>query len=198
MDDFSINAALNNQIIPLAKNVKTGEYQAMVIAPDTLDSKEYAIDFKLMDKAGNTAKTTAVLYVSSAWIVPKTNWVKTDYINIDDIHRIAGNITYLKELAYKMYETFIFGDMGGIKTYSDWPRATEYNAIERNIETMIQSTYPFSHPSMRTYEANMPMPDYNDLNRLEGLTLKIYEILRGQYDGIRHLSFVLGAEDIWQ
>ena len=34
-----------------------------------------------------------------AWIEPKTDWVSTDYFNIEDYNRIIGNIIYLKDFA---------------------------------------------------------------------------------------------------
>lgn len=38
------------------------------------------------------------------WIKPKTNWVSTDRMNLEDYNRIKNNITYLKEKANEVKE----------------------------------------------------------------------------------------------
>ena len=38
-----------------------------------------------------------------SWITPKTNWSSTDYYNLEDAQRIAGNICHLKDLVAEHY-----------------------------------------------------------------------------------------------
>ena len=40
-----------------------------------------------------------------SWITPKNSWVSTDYYNLEDAQRIAGNIVYLKDMAVQIYGT---------------------------------------------------------------------------------------------
>ena len=39
-----------------------------------------------------------------AWIEPKTDWVASDYFNIEDYNRIIGNITHLRTLADELFD----------------------------------------------------------------------------------------------
>ena len=53
-----------------------------------------------------------------AWMTPKTNWKATDTFEIEDYARIVGNITYLRDLAAKMFVVagpiIVFGIIGGV------------------------------------------------------------------------------------
>lgn len=131
-----------------------------------------------------------------AWQTPKTNWVSTDYFNIGDYNRIIGNIDALRELAIQMYPEFSIQDMGDSKRYSDYIYADEINAIEQNLTTICNNTYPFSIGAQKTYYPNQPTTDYAEFNRIESACLTIYQNLQGQLSGIRKLSFILGGDTL--
>lgn len=131
-----------------------------------------------------------------AWQTPKTDWVSTDYFNIDDYNRIIGNISALRELAIQAYPEFSLTDMGDEKTYSDYIYADEINAIESNLTTICNNTYPFSIGTQKTYYANQPATDYAEFNRIESACLTIYQNLQGQLAGKRRLSFTLGGDTL--
>lgn len=185
-----------------AQNVFVGTSQV----PDDLQTTHYNLTIKAEDDAGNKAiyGEPLDLTVVPRWITPKTNWACYydangryigDFFEIDDWRRIIGNLYYLKELAYKMYPVFPYNDMGDKKQYNDLPYANEWNAIERNLDYLIQYTYKFDIGKTRTYYPEMPAVNYDDLNRIESACLKIYEGLTGQYEGLRVLAFTLGGDE---
>ena len=128
-----------------------------------------------------------------AWQMPKTNWAKTDYFNIEDYNRIIGNIQYLHEVSAEVNPDFDITELGEKASYADYIYADEFNAIESNLTTISKGTYPYSVAEMKTYYPNQPTPDYAELNRIESLMLERYEYLMGQVQGRRVLSFVLGG-----
>ncbi len=142
----------------------------------------------------------------SEWIEPKTDWKVSydengkyigDYLNKDDYNRIINNIRFLKELADKHYLPFSIEEMGNDKTYSDFPYASEWNAIEQNIVSLIENTYPISYTGDYYYQDETPTLNYEDLNRIEGTLLNIYKILKGQDDSVVKLAFTLGNTERW-
>lgn len=202
---LDIKALINNQSIPLARNLNTGKYEEIVIAPDVLESTDYAISLTAVDDAGNSSSyTTVPLTVDAIWITPKTDWACHynelgqyigDYLNKEDWRRIMGNLLYLKSLAYKMYPVFEFFDMGSTKEYADYPYANEWNAVEDNIDQLINNTYKFYAGQKRVFSDNGSFPEYNELNRIESTSLKLYEILKSQYESIKVLAFTLGGDE---
>lgn len=131
-----------------------------------------------------------------AWQTPKTNWVSTDYFNIEDYNRIIGNIAELREIAIQAYPVFSIASMGGEKTYSDYIYADEINTIESNLTTICNNTYPFAIGEQKTYYPYQPATDYAEFNRIESACLTIYQNLQGQLSGKRRLSFVLGGDTL--
>ena len=204
--NIDIKALINNQTIPLARNPNTGEFEEIVIAPDVLEDSSYPVALSAVDDAGNISEVenAAIVYVNAVWITPKTDWACRydsnrkyigDYLNKEDWRRIMGNLLYLKALADKMYPYFIIAEMGPLKDYIDYPYASEWNAVEENIGHLIDNTYQFMTWQQRTFYDNGYLPDYAELNRIESTTLKIYEILKGQYDSLPVLAFTLGGDD---
>lgn len=201
---MDIKALINNQTIPLARNPNTGKYEEIIIAPDVLERSEYVVNLTAVDSAGNKSFYDTDLYVNPIWITPKTDWAchydnlgryTGDYFNKEDWRRIIGNLLYLKSLAYEMYPVFEFRDMGDVKEYPDYPYAEEWNAVEDNIDLLISNTYQFYAGEKRSFFENSYFPDYAELNRIESTSLKIYEILKGQYDSLPVLAFTLGGDE---
>lgn len=182
------------------------KYKTSFGTPDLLNTTNYDVALTAVDDGGNisTYDDPLIVTVSSIWITPKTNWQCRydargnyigDYFEIEDWRRIIGNLIHLKELAYKMYPIFQFLSMGDKKEYGDYPYAEEWNAIEKNIKQLIDNTYKFQNTLPKTYYEELPTPNYEDLNRIESTSLKIYEILKGQYDSLPVLAFTLRGDE---
>lgn len=129
----------------------------------------------------------------STWVTPKTNWISSDYFNITDYTRIVGNLKYLKKWVDKLFSEVTIESMVDTKTYSSMIYAEEINAIEHNLQSLNLGSYSFDIGSGKTWYVNEPTPTYEDFNRIESATLKIYEHLMAQYQCKRKLSFRLGS-----
>lgn len=128
------------------------------------------------------------------WTEPKTDWVAGDYFNISDYNRIKNNIAYLRDLALTVYTNFPFEDMGVDKTsYSQYPYADEFNALESNLESLRQNTFLFDDSEQKEWYENQRTPNYEDFNRLERACLLFKEGLESQKSMKRRLSFRLGT-----
>ena len=128
------------------------------------------------------------------WTEPKTDWVAGDYFNISDYNRIKNNIAYLRELALTVYTNFPFEDMGVDKTsYSQYPYADEFNALENNLESLRQNTFLFDDSEQKEWYENRRTPNYEDFNRLERACLLFKEGFESQKSMKRRLSFRLGT-----
>lgn len=126
-----------------------------------------------------------------AWQTPKTDWVSTDFFNIQDWNRIRGNIQYIKELCDRLYDYFTINGIEE-KTYSSMLYAKEINALEEDIYKINMNTYSVSANEQKSWAANMKAPSYEDFNRWERMTLKLKQSLEGQMDSLPRLSFILG------
>lgn len=129
------------------------------------------------------------------WISPKTDWVATDYINIEDYNRWKNNIEFLSEFGNTLYVAFDIEPMGSDKTYSDYFYADEFNLLESNLRAISDYTYPF-FSTAKTYFENRPIPDHVELNRIENAMLVMYQNMMGQSVGKRKISFRLGGSKI--
>lgn len=127
------------------------------------------------------------------WMKPKTDWQEGDYFNLEDYNRIKNNITCLHELALIMYPPFAIANMGADKTgYEEYMYADEFCRIEDNLKLILDGSYPFTAFSQKAYHPNQPFLSYEDLNRIESASLRIYERLEGQRAGRSRLAFTLG------
>lgn len=128
------------------------------------------------------------------WQEPKTDWVAGDYFNISDYNRIKNNIAYLRDLALTVYTNFPFEDMGVDKTsYSQYPYADEFNALENNLESLRRNTFLFDDSDSKQWYENQRTPNYEDFNRLERACLLFYQGFNSIKENKARLSFRLGA-----
>lgn len=127
------------------------------------------------------------------WITPKTNWTSSDYFNIGDYNRIKGNLEWLNGMINQVYPPISISPMGANKTYSDYIYADEFNLFETNLEVMKNWIVSLGIGSGILYSENAPTPNYNELNRIESATLKMYNNLTGQINGRPTLSFTLNG-----
>lgn len=195
MKDLDVKALINDQVIPLAKNVTTGAYESMFVAPDTLHAMQLPIDVTAIDEAGNSTSISAVADVLSIWIPPKTDWQPWDTFNIEDWRRIMGNELYLHDLSLKMYPAYEISQLPGPQTYAMYQKAKHFNDIVANLNKMIQHTFPFDHPSIREFNDGGIFIDNIELNYIESTMLQMYEYMTGQYEGLRVLAFTLGGDE---
>ena len=116
-------------------------------------------------------------------IQPKTNWYgKTlsngqyvgDYFNKEDYERIVSNInTNIRgfEDPCDTTEAFEYFSNGQI-TYNSIPSYVEFNKIYKNLKIMADSLPSFLNVefTQKTFHANDPFLDFNDLNYIESKT----------------------------
>lgn len=136
------------------------------------------------------------------WIEPKTNWnchvdangaYQGDYFNYTDYNRIKNNLSYLRAIALEMFDFFEMHELED-KEPGQYFYADEINRIEENLNTLYKNTYNPDGVPVKEYVDNGRIFDFNELNRLEELTLKLYGKLMGQYKSRRTLSFMLGVK----
>lgn len=129
-----------------------------------------------------------------SWTEPKTNWLQTDFFNIEDYNRIINNLKCLKELAEALYGKLETPDLGTEFTYTDIPYAEKFNAIEEFVDSVNRNTYPFDIGDTKTFYPNRPTIDFVELNRIENACLLLYNTMTVQRNSQNKLAFVLGAE----
>ena len=129
-----------------------------------------------------------------AWIEPKTDWISTDYFNIEDYNRIIGNIRYLKALSEALFKSFDTLSMGEEKTYVSMIYAREMNAIESNLEIINTNTYSFDIGETQTFQANKSTPLWSEFNRIESACLLLYNTMIAHKNALPRLAFTLGGQ----
>ncbi len=137
-----------------------------------------------------------------SWVTPKTNWYGRtdedgnytgDRFNASDINRIKNNLEYLRDYAIQLYKEFNIDSLGVDRSPSDYFYADEINTLENNLKTISENTTKQQY-EVTPYSPNGNTMTYADLNRLESMTLSIYERLRNQYEGRRTLTFNFGIK----
>ena len=138
-----------------------------------------------------------------AWITPKTDWQGStdengvysgDYFNADDFNRIKNNLACLREIAIAIYKDFAINDLGEDKTPVDYFYADEINALEENLTTINGNTLKRSIGEPAIYVDNGRTMTFEELNRLEGATLDLYNRLINQYEGRRMFTWNFGMK----
>ena len=125
------------------------------------------------------------------WQKPKTNWTIDDYINADDYNRIIGNLTYIIQMAKRLYQPIAY-DQPVEKAVDRFPYADEFNYIEEILDTLENSTYPFSEFARGYWIDNGPTPTYDDMNRIESACYAFYDGYSRQEK--QNLSIRLGCK----
>ena len=125
------------------------------------------------------------------WQTPKTNWVATDYIGADDYNRWIGNLDELQTLCQQMY-ALVETDLGNNQTEDDFPFADMLNNIETALANINSASYDFDLGVSASFTDNGYYIDYNEINRIENASLKLYTWLMAQFENIPKLSFTLG------
>jgi hypothetical protein len=126
------------------------------------------------------------------WSKPKTDWTRTDAVNIEDYNRLRNNINYLHDNAVSLCAPVTgFENMGADKTYTDYYYADEFNKFEQNIEKINAVVYLQDIGTTQRFFDNGAFISADEMNRLESACVAIKDVL----DRIdkRHIPFRLGA-----
>lgn len=137
-----------------------------------------------------------------AWETPKTDWFGQmvdgvyvgDRFNATDFNRIKNNLSFLRELALKMYDEFTIHSLGEDRTPVDFFYADEINKLEENLNTINSNTIKRSYGVAPTYTDNGNTMTFTELNRLESAILDLYDRLTNQSEGRRTLQFNFGMK----
>lgn len=137
-----------------------------------------------------------------AWVTPKTDWYGEvvdgvyvgDRFNATDFNRIKNNLSYLRELAVKVYEEFTIHSLGSDRTPKDFFYADEINKIEQNLNTINSKTIKRSYGNTPIYADNGSTMTFAELNRIESATLDLYDRLTNQSEGRRTLEWNFGMK----
>lgn len=137
------------------------------------------------------------------WQTPKTNWYGRadpegkytgDRFNASDFNRIKNNLQHLRNMAVAMYEEFNIISLGTDRTPADYFYADEINQLENNLNTVNNNTLKRNYGSPPFYVDNGNTIDFNELNRLEGAILDLYNLLSNQSEGRRMFTWNFGMK----
>lgn len=119
--------------------------------------------------------------MATIWQTPKTNWLRSDYLTPVDWNRITGNMAYLKDFGQDYYsdlQSLVLEYDSGTKTVSDWIFPSELNAIENDLENINLASVQIDIGQKPLFEAYGYAVTWTELNRIESMTLAIYEEIR--------------------
>lgn len=136
------------------------------------------------------------------WTNPRTNWAcrydetgryTGDYFNAEDYQRIKNNLEYLAALAAGLYtEAPVLPDIPTV-TKAAFAKASTINALERSLDALAAHVYDPGIPARKTWSAGDAAPTADDLNRIEGAALSLYQSLTAQAENRPKLAFNLGG-----
>lgn len=131
-----------------------------------------------------------------AWIEPKTDWTSSTRFNIDDYNRIKNNLTYLHEIASVRVGSIEIEDMGAdLVVDADEDKSWDvnvFNAFENNLHVISNKIIIADIGTRKTFYENGLFPDFEELNRIESVTLRNKNALDNLSAGLRRIPFRLG------
>ena len=84
--------------------------------------------------------------------------------------------------------------LGADRTPRDYFYADEINQLEANLMTINDKTLKRTYGDSPSYIDNGNTMDFNELNRLEGAILDLYDRLQNQADGRRMFTWNFGMK----
>lgn len=147
------------------------------------------------------------------WETPKTDWNAEysasglfigDFFNVSDYNRIKNNLLYLRELATQLVYGIPRITVGEDKHLPDNANpdfdndnffADEINLIEDALETIDEAIGWIDFGEKQTFYDNGRFIDADELNRIEGASLKLYELLNDSIAGKHRLAIRLGTRE---
>lgn len=128
------------------------------------------------------------------WMEPKTDWQENDRFFATDYNRIKNNIYYLWEKACEVFPRFSIQDMGGdINEESSRWDVSKFNAFEANLDTISTHTFPQDIGMRQTFYINAVFIKWDELNRIESMSLKIKGLIEAAAESRFRLAFRLGS-----
>ena len=188
MANVEVIATMNNEDYELTKN--NGLYTDTIVAPD----KDSRILVKAINDTGAYSTRMTNLYVNMDWLPPKTDWTAEDFVNFIDYNRIIGNIAYLRAYLDSLFIGLTEVSFGDKKDVESLIYAREINAIEVALETLNLETYKFDIGETKEYMANRRTLDFNELNRIEGAILLLYQTMLAHKENLPKLALTLGGQ----
>lgn len=188
MAEVQVIATMNDEEYELTKD--NGVYSDEIVAP----SINTEISVMAINESGAYSVERRNLYVNSEWLPPKTDWTAQDYVNSVDYNRITGNIVYLKAYLDSLFLDLTNVSLGEEKDVKSLIYAREINAIEAALETLNLETYKFDIGETKEYMANRRTLDFNELNRIEGAILLLYQTMVVHKENLPRLAFTLGGQ----
>ena len=138
-----------------------------------------------------------------AWQTPKTDWYGAtdsegnyigDRFNASDFNRIKNNLSYLRDLASRLYGRFSIVSLGEDRTPADYFYADEINQLEENLKIVNSSSLNRDYGNSPTYVDNGNVIDFQELNRLEGAILDLYDRLTNEFENRRMFTWNFGIK----
>ena len=129
-----------------------------------------------------------------AWIEPKTDWVSSDYFNVEDYNRITGNLTHLQILADDLFKNINTERVGVDKDYTSMIYAREMNEIEDALEDLNLKTYRKDIGEKQVYRDNGLTPLWSEFNRIETACQLLYDELELHQQNMFRIAFNLGNQ----
>ncbi len=151
--------------------------------------------------------------MSLVWETPKTDWSAEysdtgrfvgDFFNVTDYNRIKNNLLYLRELATQLIYGMPHITVGVDKHLpnnanpdfdNDNFFADEFNLIEDALETLDNAIGWVDFGQKQVFYENGRFIDADELNRIEGAELTLYNLLTNSIAGKLRLSFRLGTRE---
>lgn len=131
-----------------------------------------------------------------AWIQPKTDWVATDYFNVEDYNRINGNVAHLKAYIGTLFDTVEISLSEEEKTNLSLIYAREMNVIENGLAALNGKSYGLNIGESKTYKPNGKVPTFEDYNRIESAILALYEMAQVHKANLPRLALTLGQKGL--
>lgn len=128
----------------------------------------------------------------ATWTTPKTNWKSTDYFNYWDFNRIKGNLAYLHEQVCLLCKDITIDNMGTDKGWTTLIYADDFNKFEKNLEKINLACYSFNIGTTLRFYPNGGFIKYDELNRIESASLRLYNQLTRHKQSLRKLPFKMG------
>lgn len=122
-----------------------------------------------------------------SWQTPKTNWVSTDYYNVQDLERVRDNLLYLQQQLTSLgYHSPQLEEISTARSYMTLPTVQLINALEQNLQTIAYTLGTWVDAVWGGKETWVSIlsssylrnPNSSDWNRWETLTVIVYEAIQ--------------------
>ncbi|MEG2931761.1 MAG: hypothetical protein RR825_08225 [Ruthenibacterium sp.] len=127
------------------------------------------------------------------WQTPKTNWQRTDAVQLADMRRIRENILALWAQAQPvLYPPQAPAPMAEVSANSVCTQSL-LNALEENTASLAVRIFPCAVPPAHRWQPNEAAPAAQDFNRLEDAAALLRAMLTAQQNALPRLAFPLGG-----